>query len=124
MPINYAGLKSTAERLIRENGRAATIIRKGENVGPAHTPIYEPDTEHLVLIVELPKTQPNIESLRLATEVVDTDKILLISTEGGTAPMIGDVIRDGLDGSKYQVVALSTLVPGPTVLLYKALVRK
>lgn len=127
MGINYTNLRdNTAERLIRENGRTATLITPGTPSGPAWNPVPGTPVETPIRIVELSMGGQArfIESLRPDTLVKSTDKIVMVSTETGAVPAIGMQVRDDLDSAIYQVVAVSPSTPGPITMFWKAVIRK
>lgn len=115
MAIDYQNIKvNVAERLIRENGKPATIIREVDQSGLPPWEVEDPvPTESLpVLMVETDWTK----SLR-STETVETwDKIGIISTETGVEPVQQDRIEIG--GTEYHLVEVRPLEPGPVTMLY------
>lgn len=127
MPINYTNLRdNTAERLIRENGRGAFLISPGSATGDAWNPVPGTPVEAAMLMVELSMGGQTkfIESLRPDTLIQQGDKIIMVSTETGAVPAVGLTMRDSLDGSIYQIAAVSPMAPGPITMIWKALIRK
>lgn len=127
MAINYAGIRdNVAERLIRENGRTATLIAPGMATGPAWNPVPGEPVLTPVRIVELSMGGQVrfIESLKPNTLIQQGDKIVLVSTETGGVPEVGHTLQDDLDSAVYQIVAVSPLAPGPITMFWKAVIRK
>lgn len=127
MPINYESIRdNVAERLIRENGRTATLIAPGAPTGPAWNPQPGPDVETPVQIVELSLSGQVrfVESLRPNTLIQEGDKIVMVSTETGGVPEVGHRLRDDLDSAVYQILAVSPANPGAVVMFWKAVIRK
>lgn len=127
MAINYAGIRdNVAERLIRENGRDATLIAPGAATGDPWNPQPGAPVETPVKIVELSMGGQVrfIESLRPNTLIQQGDKIVMVSTETGGVPAVGRQLRDGLDSAQYQIVAVSPMSPGSVVVFWKMVIRK
>lgn len=127
MAINYAGIRdNVAERLIRENGRTATLIAPGMATGPAWNPVPGEPVLTPVRIVELSMGGQArfIESLKPGTLIQQGDKIVMVSTETGGVPEVGHTLQDDLDSKIYQIIAVSPLTPGPITMFYKAVIRK
>lgn len=120
----YSNLKATAERLIREKGRTGTILRDGVNSGPAYAPVRGPDEELPIRMLELSNRKENVQSLRVDTEILQFDTLVMISTETGVEPKVGDRLLDSIGNVTYHIVAVGPLHPGPVTLLYKAAIRK
>jgi len=120
MAIDYNRLKTqVAEKLIRENGKLAYIIRQGTPTGPAYNPTLPAPTRLEVKFVE---TQYSMTD-RNETLVQVGDKMGLISTETGVTPeKSGDKIE--IDGTIYQFLDVKPLNPGGVVLLFKIHARK
>lgn len=120
MAIDYNRLKTqVAERLIRENGKLAYIIRQGVATGPAYNPTLPPPTRLEVKFVETKYSMTD----RNQTLVQVGDKMGLISTETGVIPeKSGDKIE--IDGIVYQLLDVQPLNPGGVTLLFKAHARK
>ena len=104
---------SLASELIRENGRAATLVVIS-NSGSAYDPV-QTSAEIGVVIVQTAfnaadKNQWLIES---------HDKALLL--DSSVAPIVGAVIADG--ATHYSIINIATIAPGETTILYKVQVR-
>lgn len=127
MGINYTNIRdNVAERLIRENGREATLVAPGVATGPAWNPVPGEPVLTLVRIVELSMGGQIrfIESLKPDTLVKQGDKIVMVSTETGGVPEVGHQMVDGLDSKTYQIVAVSPMTPGAVVMFWKMVIRK
>lgn len=110
MPVNYARLNATAQRLIDENGKGATLYRDTQT-GPDHNPTVT-TTTYAVRMVETGYSITN----RNETLINAGDKVGMISS-AGEAPQMSDKIE--IDGTKYSFADLKPLNPGGTVLLYE-----
>jgi hypothetical protein len=127
MAINYAGIRdNVAERLIRENGRTATLIAPGMATGPAWNPVPGEPVQTPVRIVELSMGGQVrfIESLKPNTLIQQGDKIVMVSTETRGVPEVGHTLQDSLDSKIYQIVAVSPQAPGPITMFWKVVIRK
>lgn len=115
----YARLEATAQRLIKDKGQAAVLVRAGAATGPAHNPQPGADVETSCFLVETGYSLTD----RSATLVLQGDKLGLISTElSGYVPAKTDRVRIG--GDEYSFVDLKPLAPGPTTLLYEFHARR
>lgn len=115
MAINYTNLRdNVAERLIRENGKQATLIQPGAPTGPEWDPQPGPDIETEVMMVETDWRQFH----RVETLVQVGDKFGIISTEAGVTPKM-ELHDIRIDGKRYQFVDIRPLKPGPVTMLWK-----
>lgn len=132
MALNYISLRSLAERLIEENGRTLTLVRKdqGNPVDPAKpwrnsTNAAEITVAVLGVFVEFEKDEVD------GTIVKRGDKRLLVSdksvTDGGGAAANlvvedYDAVLDG--GVRWRIVTAEVIEPGALRILYDLQVRQ
>lgn len=127
MAVNYGSLAATAERLIRENGRDITFIRKSRTpMNPAKpwdgragaaTPDPE-DSRVTVKGVMWPYTEDEMrdENTRRAS-----NRALVSAVAFGAGKTHEDMeyVEDGVTG-KWRVVKVEALQPGDTNILFIA----
>jgi hypothetical protein len=128
MTFDYEEIRTdVVEPLIREFGREGTLLSQGVPTGPVWDPMPGPDIEAPLVVMELLIMDGQvriIESLRQNTAVQQSDKTMLVSTETGSVPKVGDRFRDSKDDVTYTIIVVSPLNPGNTTLLYKMVIRK
>jgi hypothetical protein len=111
----YDRLQATANRLIAQYGKPATLIRQ-EQSGPAYDPVVT-EQQYEVQLVETGYRMDN----RNSTLVQVGDKIGIISTDGET-PQLADKIM--IDENRYNMIDVAPLNPGGTVLLFEMQARR
>lgn len=111
MAFDYSGLLATANRLISEFGKSATLIKPGTPTGPDYDPQPGTPVESSITLVEVDWKQ----MYRSETLVQTGDKFWLVSAEG-SEPTLEDKIS--LDSIEYQLVNIEPLKPGPTLMMY------
>ena len=122
MAVNYTALAATAERLIRENGREVTIVKRIETPPVAATPWEGDDssaettvTADAVFFDELVGSiagEPSADRTWIGM-------ILIAANDAGTEDLTTfDAIRDG--GRHIELASISPLKPGSTLLIYVA----
>lgn len=108
MAVNAVRLAALAERLIRENGRAATLITD-TNTGTDFKPVITPSSQNIMLV----ESQFNADDKNdFLIEARDVKFLISSSYEPTTQKRIGD------DGQQYSIVAVKKIKPGATVCLY------
>lgn len=118
MPINYAALAATAERLIRENGTTATLVTPGAATGDAWAPTGGAATETVVRVV----FEEYRDAERDGTLVQMGDRKAMVSTQGlSAAPTVRDRLKVGPD--LYEVVNVMQAAPAGDALYYTLQVR-
>lgn len=118
--MDYESLKlNVAERLIRENGKAAFIVTPGTATGPAYDPTPGEPLREMVYFVETRYSMTD----RNASLVESGDKMGLVSTETGATPQ-KSINQIEIDGVLYQFIDVQPLNPGGVVMLYKIHARK
>jgi len=119
MTFNYARLRDgTAERLIARFGQTATLTKPGTPTGPAYNPVAGTPTAYTVTVVN--KTI-KIEN-RDGTLVQQGDRLFILSTDTTATPEMGDTLT--ADSELYQIVDVTPLQPGATVMLWYVQCRK
>lgn len=118
MSAFYDRLNATAQRLIADKGKAASVIRI-TNSGPPHAPVQS-ETAYPAKMVE---TGHQISVSPRAYSLIQAGDILgIMSTDIAITPATADKIV--IDGQRYNFVDIKPLNPGGTVLLYEFLARK
>jgi hypothetical protein len=132
MALNYTQFRATAERLIEENGRTITLVRKdqGNPVDPtepwrASTNAAEITFDVLGVFIEFEKDEVD------GTIVMRGDKRVLVAAksvtdEGGSAANLDiEDYSDVLDGgTRYRIITSSVIEPGDTRIMYDLQVRQ
>lgn len=116
--MDYSSFVDTANQLIKDAGKAALIRRPIEGTGEEWDPGSQDTTPHAVTIVETQITLGDIDG----SLVQANDSMIIVSVEGLTIePTDDDLIE--FDGHIREIVWIKPVRPGPTTILYKALVR-
>ncbi len=122
MAVNYTSLAATAERLIRENGREVTIVKRS-----AAAPTGEPWEDDGTSEAETTLTVDAVffdEMLGSLPGEPDADRtwigqiLIAADDDGGNALEGFDLIRDS--GRHIELATVAPLKPGPTRVLYIA----
>ncbi|NBB81466.1 MAG: hypothetical protein GVY36_18835 [Verrucomicrobia bacterium] len=117
MALNYASLEKVAQRLIRENGKDATLVKsEADSSSGPWDPSSPTETESTIKVVE---TGYSIVR-RAETTVQAGDKIFIVSTSG-ESPEIQDSIK--LGGVSYVCVEVEPVNPGGTTVYFDVLCR-
>ena len=120
MSFNYAGSQSTADRLIQNFGRSATLNHK--TTAPATNPWDNPTTTTTAYTVQIVVDSYKEFSID-GTTVLTGDRKILLSALGLTVvPTVEDTLTIG--GDVWGVVNVKPLSPGATVVLYEIQARK
>ena len=120
MAVNYTGLAATAERLIRENGREVTIVKRIETPPDTDAPWDGDDasadvtvTADAVFLDELVggvSGEPGADRTWIGM-------ILIAATDAGTEDLTTfDAIRDS--GRHVELATIAPLKPGSTSVIY------
>ena len=113
MPVNYAGLQATANRLIGENGKAGTL-RQAAQGGDAWNPGAGTATDTAITLVEVTQSQ----QYRGTALVEGANIVALVRVSEGGVPNEGDKIKIG-DGNWLEVKKCDPVSPGSTVIMYE-----
>lgn len=119
MAINMQSMLTTAERLIGENGRSMTLVKKPTSVADSSKPWRGGGSSGKTVAKAV---MEDYKSWQFGEEILRGDKkVLLCST--GLAPITDYFqILDGAD--TWSIVGYSEEKPGPTSVLYVFQVRK
>jgi hypothetical protein len=109
---NYTPLASTAARLVEKFGQAMTLERK-TNTGTASRPTFTTATSAVTAVI-LDKDERDPVNM-----VTVHRQMAYIAPDAATAPTANDIII-APDGTRFEVVSVSQVNPGGTVILYKA----
>jgi hypothetical protein len=116
MAIDYARMRSTAIRLITENGRDITIRQKDESnfdsVAGTVDVSYIDTAAMAVFVTITEANKPN--------NIVQDGDQWLFSTEEVNKD---DLIVDSADGTSWQAVYVDEKFPGPMKLVWRVQVR-
>ena len=119
MTFNYARLRDgTAERLIARFGQSATLTKPGASSGTPYNPTIAASTDYAVTVVNKTITIEN----RDGTLVQQGDRLFILSTDTTATPELDDTLTAG--GETYQIVDVTPLQPGATVMLWYVQCRK
>ncbi len=114
MSYDYSGLRATSQRLIENFGRTMTLrsrVLSGTTYDPTTT---DTDTSVTGVVGSFGNYETD------GTLILKTDKKFLFAST--ISPEVKDVIVDGSD--VYSAVAVTTINPGDTVLMYQVQGRK
>lgn len=115
----YTRLLATANRIIRQKGKPAQIIRSVKS-GPAHNPTID-EVTHSIYFVETGYSLTN----RNDTLIKQGDVVGLVSMDGDVGVLLfTDIIVPDVDtGARYNMVDLMPLNPGGVQLLTELVAR-
>lgn len=117
--FDYAKTAQTALRLIERFGQTGAVRVKG-STGPAHNPTPTPPTDHPARIVITNFEAKDIDG----TRVLATDKKALVAAAGlAVEPSPAHLLLEE-DGKSFTIVAVETLKPATTPVVYTCQVRR
>ncbi|QBX34595.1 hypothetical protein E4191_07630 [Paracoccus liaowanqingii] len=122
MTFDYTRLRATADRLIGRFGKPATLTR---STAPAGAPQYpwdevtpsQPVTQSFTVTVVEDKATVRYSRADEGALIPRSVRVLTIATDG-EAPRMGDRII--LADRPHEIVLVSPLQPGATLLLHEA----
>jgi len=115
MAINYASMRSTAERLIRENGRDITVVRRSRTPGDPAKPGRADDTTTTSITVKGVILFADLEQVDNVT-IERQDQIAFISAQAveGVNPVAlledYDYVEDS--GERLDIINKNVIEPG------------
>lgn len=115
MAINYASLRATAERLIRENGRDISVVRRSRTAGDPAKPGRADDTTTTSITVKGVILFADLEQVDNVTIERD-DQLAFISAqavEGVNSSALledYDYVEDG--GVRFDIINKNVIEPG------------
>jgi hypothetical protein len=116
MPFDYTSVRDTADELLEEFGMAATI-RRLANTGDPYDPTQTAtDTACTVVVTDYAHSEKDGTRIQ-----VKDRKVLVAAGSLAITPTPAD--RFVLGGISYEIVAVSPLEPGGTVVMYEMQVR-
>ena len=131
MALDYAALRRTAERLIEDNGRTLTLVRKdqGNPVDPAKpwrssTGADEITIDVIGVVIEFEKDEVD------GTLVLRGDKRIFVADKSVTDSSNASNLKiedysDVVDGStRYRIINPTTIEPGGERIYYDLQVRQ
>ena len=130
--VDFASLKSLAERLIEANGRDLTLVRRDQgNLVDANQP-WRGSTEvsEISFVVkgvftEFEKTDFDGSLVRRGDKrVLISDQSVLDESAGASNLKIEDYDHILDDGVRWKIISAETIQPGPTRIFYDIHVRQ
>lgn len=112
MAYSYARTVASAVRLITHFGQVMTLER-ATNTGTPSRPTMTTATSSVTAVV-LDKEEHDAPN-----QAARINQVAYIAPNAATAPQANDILQDA-SGRRFEVVAVKTLDPGGTVLLYEA----
>ena len=130
--VNYANLKSLAERLIETNGRTLTLVRRDQGNPSVSAKPWRGSTEAAEISFTVKGVFTEFEKEDFDGSLVRRgDKRVLIADqsvldEGGSAtPLTIEDYDHILDGTiRYKILNAELIQPGPTRIFYEIHVRQ
>jgi len=120
MAVNYTGLAATAERLIRENGREVTIVKRIETPPVATTPWEGDDaTAETTVTADAVFLDELVGGISGESGADRTwiGMILIAADDAGDEDLTTfDAIRDA--GRHVELASIAPLKPGSTSVIY------
>lgn len=113
MKFDYAPIKAVADSLIDQFGKPATLV-SFTTTGPDFDPVVT-ETTTAITLVELDYSLTN----RNESLVQAGDKLWLI--QAAANPAMEDKIE--LDGTRYNMVDIQPVAPGPVSLMFEVQAR-
>jgi hypothetical protein len=116
----YDGFVDMAERMIREKGRAVTLIRRSDAADAANlvadTPTTTDDKDYPIwgVVSEYRRTSDGVDP---GTLTVAYSRSIMVAAKGlAIVPMVSDMIR--MDGGLWSVVSVIPTQPGEQAIMY------
>lgn len=117
--FDYAKTAQTALRLIERCGQTGAVRVKG-STGPAHNPTPTPPTDHPARFVIVEFDAKDVDG----TRVLATDKKALVAAAGlAVEPTPAHLLLEA-DSKSFTIVAVETLKPATTPVVYTCQVRR
>lgn len=116
MAFNYAGSRSTADRLIASFGQAGAI-RRTTSTGDAWSPTQTTADTPCTVVMISEKLSGRKESLTMERTIT------ALIAAGGLAIVPTDADQIVVGGKAYQMTDVQPLSPGGTVVLYEVQAR-
>ncbi len=132
MALNYANFRTLAERLIEENGRDISLVRRDQGNPVDSAEPWRASTEAATITVVVKGVIIEFETEDFdGTLVRRGDKRVLISDKsvidegGGATNLIIEDYDHVLDaGVRWKIINADTIEPGDTRIMYDLQVRK
>lgn len=130
--VNYANLKSLAERLIEANGRTLTLVRRDQGNPAVTAQPWRASTEAAEISFDVKGVFTEFEKEDFDGSLVRRgDKRVLVSDQSVLDESAGaanlkiedyDHILDG--GVRWKILSVELIQPGPTRIFYDIHVRQ
>ena len=116
--FDYTRSRATADRLIARFGQAGAVRRSGAPSGDPWNPVPGSPTDHPCTLVDLDYTAREIDG----TLIRATDRKVLVAAGGlAVEPSVAD--RIVIAGTALEIVRVSPLAPGGTIVMYEIQAR-
>lgn len=122
--VDYVELAATAQRLINENGRDVTIIRKDRTPADANKPWRGGGTSDTtvgpVKAVIFPFNAADVDGTLVRRE---DKQAWVAANDTGASPI--ETFDELIDGSTtFQILSVEVINPGDTLLVYQLQLRR
>lgn len=112
MAENWPAIAAEVATALQEVGFTATLKRKGAKTGPEYAPVYGPDVEHNVTVM-----QDTISLGLIDGSMIRAGDKLVMMAAGGVVPTTADRIMG------MAVMRVEPFAPGDVDLFYEVLLR-
>lgn len=116
MAENWNATGAEIAAALREVGMQATLLRKGVATGPEWAPVFGPDTEHTVTVM-----QEEISLGLVDGETIRASDIRVMMAADGEAPTTADRLRMG--GVEYTIARAHPFAPAGVAVYYDVVLR-
>lgn len=113
---NWSATSAEIASVLRDVGMSATLLRKGVATGPEWAPVFGPDTEHPVAVM-----QDEISLGLVDGETIRASDIRVMMAADGEAPTIADRLRMG--GVEYAIARAQSFAPAGVAVYYDVVLR-
>lgn len=125
MTINYAKLRDTADRLITENGRTVTLVKRDRTASDVSKPWRGPSTPGTDIILSVTAVIIKFETKMIDGTLIRVgDKRAFISPkESDAAESTGEALIEDFDtlidkSETWNIISVDKVEPGDTKILY------
>lgn len=116
MAENWSATGAEIAAALRDVGMPATLLRKGVATGPEWAPVFGPDTEHTVTVM-----QEEISLGLVDGETIRASDIRVMMAADGEAPTTNDRLRMG--GVEYTIARAHPFAPAGVAVYYDVVLR-
>lgn len=112
MSEDWAGIAAEIDEALNSVGFPATLHRTGTPMGPEYDPVWSPETDFPITVVDSNWTKRDAQGNLLAQSV----RLLTISALNGVVPNKTDSVT--VRGVRHALLEVMPLAPGGVDLLY------